>query len=76
MHHTPLNTTPETVRDEPRQHRPMGHVIGHAIGEPPPPPRGDRPLGHVEGHAIGEPPPPPRGNRPLGHVFGRETHMS
>jgi MFS family permease len=52
-------------------YRPMGHVIGHAIGEPPPPPRGNRPMGHVIGHAIGEPPPPPRGNRPAGHVIGR-----
>jgi hypothetical protein len=42
--HRPAETSPS-----PRQHRPLGHVFGHAIGEPPPPPRGNRPLGHVVG---------------------------
>jgi len=33
----------------PRPPRPLGHVMGHAIGEPPPPLHGNRPLGHVVG---------------------------
>jgi 3-hydroxyisobutyrate dehydrogenase len=36
----------------PRRIRPVGHVVGHAIGEPPPPLRGNRPLGHVVGRAT------------------------
>jgi hypothetical protein len=52
-------TEPSTAQDAvdpavdtplpPRRDRPVGHVVGHAIGEPPPPPRGNRPLGHVVG---------------------------
>jgi hypothetical protein len=51
-----------------RTYRPAGHMVGHAIGEPPPAPRGNRLAGHIVTHAIGEPPPPPRGNRLAGHI--------
>jgi hypothetical protein len=36
----------------PRGDRPVGHVVGFAIGDPAPPPRGKRPAGHVVGHAT------------------------
>jgi 3-hydroxyisobutyrate dehydrogenase len=36
----------------PRRRRPMGHVVGHAVGEPLPTPRGNQPLGHVLGRGT------------------------
>jgi hypothetical protein len=38
-------------------YRPIGHVIGHALGEPAPQQTSMRPIGHTVGHAIGELPP-------------------
>lgn len=50
--------------------RPRGHVVGHAIGEPPPPSSDGCPRGHVVGHRIGDPPPPSFEGCPRGHVVG------
>ena len=51
-------------------HKPLGHVAGHAIGEDLPRLRCDRPLGRVVGHAVGEALPRLRRDRPVGHVVG------
>jgi hypothetical protein len=54
-----------------RDDRPVGHVVGRAIGEVLLPSRRDRPAGRVVGHAIGEALPSLPSNRPEGHVLGR-----
>jgi len=50
--------------------RPRGHVVRHALSDPPPSLLADRPRGHVVGHALGDPPPAPLADRPRGHVIG------
>jgi hypothetical protein len=51
--------------------RPVGHVVGHAIGEGLLPSRANRPTGRVVGRAIGEALSRSPGDRPEGHVVGR-----
>lgn len=50
--------------------RPRSHLVGHAIGDPPPPSFEGCPRGHTVGHRIGDPPPPSFDGRPRGHVVG------
>jgi len=51
----PRTAQPAAYRAPSVDRRPRGHVVGHAIGEPPPVTLDGRPHGHVVGHAIGEP---------------------
>jgi hypothetical protein len=44
-----LGLGPAEAAAPPRTYKPVGHVVGHLIGEPFPPSRGDRPAGHVVG---------------------------
>jgi hypothetical protein len=68
---TSLRTHPATPSRRPASaRRPRGHVVGHALGGPPPPSFDGRPRGHVVGHALGGPPPPSFNGRPRGHVVG------
>jgi hypothetical protein len=56
--------------------RPIGHVIGHGLGELPASPRPTRPVGHVLGRAPGMVPPEvAAAGRPVGHVLGRATGL-
>ena len=69
----PRTAEPAVHRARSVDGRPRGHVVGHAIGEPPPVSLDRRPHGHVVGHAIGEPPRVTRDGRPRGHGVGRNT---
>jgi hypothetical protein len=62
----PVSHAPSPYSD----HKPLGHVAGHAIGEHLPRLRRDRSLGRVVGHAVGEALPRLRPDRPVGHVVG------
>jgi hypothetical protein len=60
QHEFPLFDKPAT----PLPSRPHGHVVGHAIGQPPTESFAGRPHGHVVGHAIGQRPAQPFAGHP------------
>jgi hypothetical protein len=51
----PRTVQPAAYRTPSINRRPRGHVVRHAIGEPPPVTLDGRPRGHVIGHAVGAP---------------------